>query len=466
MSYVCRSIVALGCALLLVSCAQYTRIHNKPLPRQGGELMMKSVTEAKPIVHGDVALVLAFSGGGTRAAAFSYGVLKELRETPIVENGKPQSLLDEVDMINSVSGGSFTAAYYGINHDKIFRHFEHDFLKRDFQNELISRILNPLYWVKSLANGFDRTELAVEYYDKELFHGATLGDFRNDKGPIISLHATDIGTGERFSFLPDYFRLICSDWSKFSVARAVTASSAVPVAFAPVTLENNAARCNDEAPDWLLHAQNDKDWQRRDLARALLSYHDSHERQYIHLVDGGIADNLGLRATQEFIEMTGDVRKATRSADGKPFKHLVVISVNSATRPTPLFEHSAEEPSLATVADASSSSMMRRFNNDTLTTMHENVKKWAQQLSTPEITVQGHFIEVSFEQVRSVETRRVLNHIPTSLGLPEPEIELLTQQGREILRSSPQFQQLLEQLQASNSATTAGDTAAKIKIQM
>jgi NTE family protein len=441
-----RYITLMSLLALLSSCAQYTRIHNKALPRQSAGVMMKSVTEARAIVHGDIALVLAFSGGGTRAAAFSYGVLKELRDTKIVENGTQQSLLDEVDLINSVSGGSFTAAYYGIHREKTFRHFERDFLKRDFQNELISRILNPLYWFKSLANGFDRTELAVEYYDKELFHGATLGDFRNEKGPIIAIHATDIGTGERFTFIPDFFRLICSDWEKFPVARAVTASSAVPIAFAPVTLENFSDRCHDEVPDWLQQAKDDRDWQRRDMARAVLSYKNTDEREYIHLVDGGITDNLGLRATQEFIEMSGDVRRAIRRPDNKPFRHLVIISVNSATRPSPQFEKSAEEPPLAAVADASTSSMMRRYNNDTLQGMHESVKQWAQGLSTPEHPVQGHLIEVNFEQVKSMETRRVLNHIPTSLGLPEPEIELLTEQGRELLRNSPEFQKLLQQL--------------------
>jgi NTE family protein len=435
---------------LAAGCAQYTRIHNKPLKHVKNGQMMKSVTEARPIVHGDIAMVLAFSGGGTRAAAFSYGVLKELRDTRVITDGKQQTLLDEVDLINSVSGGSFTAAYYGINREKTFRHFERDFLKRDFQNELISKILNPLYWFKSLANGFDRTELAVDYYDKQLFHKATLGDFRSEDGPIIAIHATDIGTGERFTFIPDFFRLICSDWESFPVARAVTASSAVPIAFAPVALENHASNCNDSVPPWLKQAREDPDWQRRDMARALLSYHDVKDRDYIHLVDGGITDNLGLRATQEFIEMNGDVRRAIRKSDGKPFRHLVIISVNSATRPSPKFEKSPEEPPFAAVADASTNSMMRRYNNDTLKAMHGSVREWAKGLSTPENKVQGHLIEVNFEQVKSRKTRGLLNRIPTSLGLPEEEIELLTAQGRELLRNSPEFRKLLQELRAGN----------------
>ena len=50
--------------------------------------------------------VLAFSGGGTRAAAFSYGVLEELRRTEIVVDGQRRRLIDEVDLITGVSGGA------------------------------------------------------------------------------------------------------------------------------------------------------------------------------------------------------------------------------------------------------------------------------------------------------------------------------------------------------------------------
>ncbi|MGH8655090.1 MAG: patatin-like phospholipase family protein [Gammaproteobacteria bacterium] len=56
-------------------------------------------------------VVLAFSGGGTRAAAFSYGVLEKLARTEIIWDSRHRRLPDEVDLISSVSGGSFTAAY-------------------------------------------------------------------------------------------------------------------------------------------------------------------------------------------------------------------------------------------------------------------------------------------------------------------------------------------------------------------
>ena len=75
--------------------------------------------------------VLSFSGGGTRAAAFSYGVLEELRRTPIVVDGQRRRLIDEVDIITGVSGGSFTALAYALHGDQLFDEYEQRFLKRD-----------------------------------------------------------------------------------------------------------------------------------------------------------------------------------------------------------------------------------------------------------------------------------------------------------------------------------------------
>ena len=84
-------------------------------------------------------VILAFSGGGTRAAAFSYGVLEALRRIEIVTNsGRKIRLLDEVDVITGISGGSFTALAYGLYGEKLFDDYEARLLKRNVQGSLLN----------------------------------------------------------------------------------------------------------------------------------------------------------------------------------------------------------------------------------------------------------------------------------------------------------------------------------------
>ncbi len=55
--------------------------------------------------------IAAFSGGGTRASALAYGALRELASQRIVWEGQDKRLLDELDAIFALSGGTFTGAY-------------------------------------------------------------------------------------------------------------------------------------------------------------------------------------------------------------------------------------------------------------------------------------------------------------------------------------------------------------------
>ena len=88
------------------------------------------------------------------------------------ENGEEKRLLDEIDYISSVSGGSFTAAYYGLHGDGIFDDFRKDFLEADVQKHLVMGLVNPTHWFGHKG----RTERAIEYYQKILFHDATFAD--------------------------------------------------------------------------------------------------------------------------------------------------------------------------------------------------------------------------------------------------------------------------------------------------
>ncbi len=143
--------------LLISGCASYGVVENTPKKAPGiGEGYSFLSWKDRGGHAGEIALILAFSGGGTRAAALSYGVMEELRDTEVVIDGQPKRLLDEVDRISSVSGGSFTAAYYGLHGDKIF---EDAFLRRDGEGALFRGLFNPLRWFSSKG----RTEMAVEY---------------------------------------------------------------------------------------------------------------------------------------------------------------------------------------------------------------------------------------------------------------------------------------------------------------
>ena len=130
------------CLFLLGGCA--TVLPNPKL-EQEFDLTDVARNQLNPADRSDeLFFVMTLSGGGTRAAAFAYGVFKELRDTGVVTQGRSGRLLDEVDYISSVSGGSFTAAYYGLYGDKIFDDFERDFLRLNVQGKLISGILSPL----------------------------------------------------------------------------------------------------------------------------------------------------------------------------------------------------------------------------------------------------------------------------------------------------------------------------------
>ena len=149
-------ICAIVFLILTSGCAHYPI--NQPL-RQSDPQGGYRAKNFKHVAKDDGLLVmLTFSGGGTRAAAFSYGVLEALRDTEISIRGHKKRMLDEVDFISGVSGGSFTAAYYGLFGDRIFDDFESRFLKKDIQGDLISgMILSPVNWTK-LSSPYYRSQ--------------------------------------------------------------------------------------------------------------------------------------------------------------------------------------------------------------------------------------------------------------------------------------------------------------------
>ena len=149
------SLLGLASSAFLVGCA--TRPVNPPItladPSSGYRMETRQAQSNDR--SRDTIVVLAFSGGGTRAAAFSYGVLEFLRQTEIADTkGRSTRLLKHVDLITGVSGGSFTALAYGLYGEKLFDDYETRFLKRDVQGEILSRTLSPVNWTKLWSEGW------------------------------------------------------------------------------------------------------------------------------------------------------------------------------------------------------------------------------------------------------------------------------------------------------------------------
>ena len=440
-----RLITLAVCFILLSGCTSSALIRNEAIAEPMPILHEQRIAGISGQRSNDVVFMLAFSGGGTRAAALSYGVLEELHETSYIFNGREIRLLDEVDSISSVSGGSFTAAYYGLHGERIFEDYEDIFLRRNVQRSLINGLLNPINWIRMITTRFNRTEMAIDYYDRQIFKQATFSDIEAQQGPAITINATDLGIGQRFSFTRPYFNLICSDLSSFSVARAVAASSAVPVAFAPVTLENYPD-CKLKEEQWQDYyaAPGTTDNPRvRLLSKDIESYFDEENRRFIHLVDGGVTDNLGIRALYDNIEYIGGALQTVKRLGHMP-RFIIIILVNAETSAIRSMDRENRTPSASKVIEAVSGTQINRYNIESDILLQKSLAKWTEELSSQGNTIKPYFIKIDFEGIADERQRFIFNNMSTSFSLPDEEVDSLIEAGHRLLQTSPEYQDLIK----------------------
>ena len=444
---------------LLAGCASTLAPHNGPATSVASGQGYRVGAFRRSWAPESLVFGLSFSGGGTRAAALSYGVLEELARTPVNVGGAQHRMLDLVETISAVSGGSFTAAYYGLFGDRLFEDFETRFLKRNLQNDIAATIFAPGNLLSMSSPYFGRSDVVAEYLDAVLFEGKTFADLdravRQEDRPFILINATDMARTSRFEFSQDQFDLLCSDLGTYPVSRAVAASSAVPVVFSPITLSNYAGRCGFSQPEWMTRALRDRheSVRRYAVAADLQSYLDAGKRKYIHLLDGGLSDNLGLRAMLDRLALAGANEMAdTYRRSG--LRRLVRIAVNAQARhDTPQLDRYAEVPTLSAIAFAVGNTT-DRYNVETLayarSAMNEASRDLAERQRQAGLPagddVQAMLIEIGFDDIDDDEERAYFNALPTSYNLPPEAIDRLREIGARLLRASPDYQRLLREL--------------------
>jgi NTE family protein len=460
--------------LVLTGCASYVLNQSQEAfdLKAGYRFPDVSETAIEDETNSDSLFVcLAFSGGGTRAAAFAYGVLEKLRTTTINWEGKTRNLLDEVDCISGISGGSFTAAYYGLFGNRIFEDFRERFLDRNIQSELLGRALNPLNWPRLASPWFNRIDLATELYDDTVFDNKTFADLSlRGKRPFIILNATNLASGDRFEFTQDQFDFLGSDLGKLPVARAVSASSAFPFLLSPVTLKNYPQAKNFTLPaDIELGLENYR-YNRRLWHWALRydGYLNKEERPYVHLMDGGLSDNIGMRAIENVYRRSGGFirQRMNMSSDKRGIKKLIFIVANARTDNLDTMSKKDIPPDLSEVGFKTATISLDNYSFETIEAMRDLVKQRNQTQQTlaqcndkirecptvkplPSLSrvIEPVFIDLSFETLPNQQLRNELLNLPTSFSLSKTAVDKVIRAAGELLDNSEAFKNLKKELQ-------------------
>jgi predicted acylesterase/phospholipase RssA len=424
--------------------------------------------------HQETVVGLAFSGGGTRAAAFSFGVLKALARTPEPDSATP--LLHDIDFISGVSGGSITAAYFGYRGEAGLDDFRERFLIKDMESALRTSFFDPTNWLRLIeGGGVNDRRGAQTFLDANLFDGSTFAALERPDRPIVWINASDIYNNTPFVFDHQAFDALCSDLTKLPISEAVAASAAVPFAFAPIVIKSYAGQCGYEPPDWATKALKQPDTSGlQDYAQALANYQNPKVQQYVKLLDGGLVDNYGLTSVTLRREEEADLPYAPltpeQAVNVRKLLFVVVDAGQSNDNSWVLTPQGPDGTDLAMAAVNTPLNSARRasldlFRREFASWQRKLVQYRCKTLSEADIVrLRGsltgwkcddvHFTVamVSFDLLDPID-RDKLSQLPTSLSLPAVDIDALIAGGEMALSRSAGFKEFVAEPAAKIAST-------------
>jgi NTE family protein len=447
-SIICVTGLLLGCASIQNAPVNLPGSPNTPADRIGLGLEESAVSD-------DTVIGLSFSGGGTRAAAFSFGVLSELERIPV--RGAQGPMLDRVEFISGVSGGSVTAAYYGLKKRAGLADFRERFLLRNAE-EGLQTDLTLATLSRAIAGGINDSTGFPRWLDANLFQGATFGQFRAEGRPRVWINASDIYNRTPFVFDATAFRAMCSNLSEYPLASAVAASAAVPVAFAPVVIQTFPGKCNDRLPPWIVRSRDNANAppMLNSFAKAISRYHDG-SMPYIKLLDGGLVDNYGL-AGFTIARLSSDTPYGPMTPrQAVKLRRALFLVVDAKTGVAGNWINTIEGPTGAdlvkaaadTAIDASVAGSFTAFSA-TMTDWQGALVRWRCGLSAADRVKYGarpgwncqdlkfYVGRVGFDQLDQARASE-LEVIPTRFRLPPEQVDGVISAGRDALRASPTF---------------------------
>ena len=329
-----RWLVAL--AMLLGGC--FAQV--KDLPPLTVKPAFAPVPEASP----DLFVGLAISGGGSRAATFAAAVLEGLARIPVKDAGGQRSVLERVQYISSVSGGSLATGYFAARkpgraepmlgsqgllspaYERFFREYRAA-MQENFEAAAVWRQL-------LLFRAFNPTKAAysfAEVWDERFLHGMTFSQLyereRAGDSPRIIFNGTSYNSGRRFALttLPaadfdyDFVAGLLEDLIRRSdrvtaEGKAIIRSNLeqARTQFLPLTFEQLGAD-HRELPISLAMVSSAS----FPPAVGPVTYAIDGRPPYEHVGDGGLFDNLGTESLATFF-----LKKIPRDS---PKRGLIIV---------------------------------------------------------------------------------------------------------------------------------------------
>ncbi len=284
---------------------------------------------------------------------------------------------------------------------------------------------------------------------------------------------TDLSTGSRLAFFQNDFDLLCSDLNKVRLSRAAATSSAVPVALSPVTFNNYGGTCGYQYPAWVKSVAN-PETRVRPAGRAyqryreMQSFQDGKDRPYIHLVDGGVSDNIGIRGVLEAIEELAASAAFRGEVGFGVVQRIVLMVVNSHSAPKTEWDRWEVPPGFTVQLLQSAGLPIDRYSFETVETLKDQVQimTWRRELLVAQARLAGktqaqaaaslpklglQVLDVSFDAIADPEERAHFLNLPTSFVLPAEDVDRLRQVASRLLRASPDYEAVVREFGGAQS---------------
>lgn len=197
------------------------------------------------------------------------------------------------------------------------------------------------------------------------------------------------------------------------------------------------------------------------LQRQAHGYQDVEQRPFIHLVDGALVDNLGVRRMLDATAAQGGLAASLNQLPTGSIRKVVLVVVNSERDTAERIDRRGTVPSIAQVADALLFGAGARASHETVAIMDATVKRWTAEIKQAEhggnnpfaADAQIHGIHLSLHDVPDASERRASLQVPTALSITSADVRRLQAMGRLVLRESAAFQALLKTLDVQSPTT-------------